>query len=342
MNKTTILLIAAFAMASAAVAQTEAKESTLTAKQVLKQKKAQEAADLKAFKQKQKAELEAFVKAQKQGKDVAPEKPTMVTSGDSLAYLFGIAQSNGLKDYAIHQLGVEEVYLIKFAEGILARAEIHPTDKAAAAVLAGQQIGERVVGMTNSFSKDYYAADKDQSISPSIVANGLVAGLLGTNDVPADSAGTVFQQQMKQRIAQNNETLYGANRLAGEQFLDENKIKEGVVTTASGLQYRVLTMGTGEKPTATQTVIVDYEGRLVDGTVFDSSYERGEPASFAVNQVIAGWTEALQLMPEGSKWELFIPYQLAYGEQETGVIKPYSALFFTVELKGIKNLKDIK
>jgi FKBP-type peptidyl-prolyl cis-trans isomerase FklB len=96
-------------------------------------------------------------------------------------------------------------------------------------------------------------------------------------------------------------------------------------------------MGDGEKPTATQKVKVDYEGHLVDGTVFDSSYKRGQPATFQVNQVIAGWTEALQLMPVGSKWELYIPYQLAYGDRETGrEIKPYSALIFTVELKGIE------
>jgi FKBP-type peptidyl-prolyl cis-trans isomerase FklB len=109
-----------------------------------------------------------------------------------------------------------------------------------------------------------------------------------------------------------------------------------VVTTASGLQYKIIEQGTGEKPKADQSVTVDYEGRLIDGTVFDSSYERGKPATFGVTQVIAGWTEALQLMPMGSKWELYIPYELAYGDRNTGNIKPYSALIFTVELKGIE------
>ena len=114
-------------------------------------------------------------------------------------------------------------------------------------------------------------------------------------------------------------------------------MKEGVQTTASGLQYKVITMGTGEKPTATSKVTVDYEGTLIDGTVFDSSYKRGQPTTFQVNQVIKGWTEALQLMPVGSEWELYIPYQLGYGEREAGqAIKPYSALIFKVKLHGIE------
>ncbi|MDE5740741.1 MAG: FKBP-type peptidyl-prolyl cis-trans isomerase [Bacteroidaceae bacterium] len=129
----------------------------------------------------------------------------------------------------------------------------------------------------------------------------------------------------------------GPNRAAGEKFLEENKVKEGVQTTASGLQYKVITMGTGEKPTATSKVTVDYEGTLIDGTVFDSSYKRGQPTTFQVNQVIKGWTEALQLMPVGSEWELYIPYQLGYGEREAGqAIKPYSALIFKVKLHGIE------
>ncbi|MBO7569253.1 MAG: FKBP-type peptidyl-prolyl cis-trans isomerase, partial [Bacteroidaceae bacterium] len=125
-------------------------------------------------------------------------------------------------------------------------------------------------------------------------------------------------------------------REAGKKFLAENQTKPGVVTTASGLQYKIIEQGAGDTPKANQSVTVDYEGRLIDGTVFDSSYERGKPATFGVTQVIAGWTEALQLMPMGSKWELYIPYELGYGDRETGNIKPYSALIFTVELKGIE------
>jgi len=123
----------------------------------------------------------------------------------------------------------------------------------------------------------------------------------------------------------------------GEKFLAENKTKKGVVTTASGLQYQVIKDGTGEIPKKTDKVKVHYHGTLIDGTVFDSSVQRGEPATFGVTQVIAGWTEALQLMKVGSKWKLFIPYNLAYGERGAGgAIGPYSTLIFEVELLSIE------
>lgn len=122
---------------------------------------------------------------------------------------------------------------------------------------------------------------------------------------------------------------------AGEKFLAENAKKTGVITTASGLQYEILKEGKGSKPTATDKVRVHYHGTLLDGTVFDSSIERKEPAEFAVNQVIAGWTEALQLMPVGSKWKLYIPQELAYGSVNQVTIKPFSMLIFEVELLDI-------
>lgn len=123
---------------------------------------------------------------------------------------------------------------------------------------------------------------------------------------------------------------------AGKAFLEENAAREGVSTTASGLQYEVLTAGDGEKPGASSTVRTHYHGTLISGDVFDSSYQRGEPAEFPVNGVIKGWTEALQMMPVGSKWRLYVPYDLAYGEQGAGgAIKPYSTLIFDVELLGI-------
>lgn len=123
----------------------------------------------------------------------------------------------------------------------------------------------------------------------------------------------------------------------GEKFLEENKKRKGVVTLPSGLQYEILKQGSGPKPTATDKVKTHYHGTLIDGTVFDSSVERNDPATFGVNQVIKGWTEALQLMPVGSKWKLFIPYNLAYGERGAGgKIGPYSALIFEVELLSIE------
>lgn len=126
------------------------------------------------------------------------------------------------------------------------------------------------------------------------------------------------------------------NKAAGELFLAENKKREGIITTASGLQYEILTEGNGPKPKATDTVSCHYEGRLIDGTIFDSSIKRGQPAQFPVNQVIAGWVEALQLMPVGSKWRLYIPSELAYGAHGAGdIIGPNAALIFDVEVLQI-------
>ena len=138
-----------------------------------------------------------------------------------------------------------------------------------------------------------------------------------------------FFQELETKIA-------GEQKAAGEKFLKENAQRAEVKTTASGLQYEVLEATLGQKPKATDTVKVHYEGTLIDGTVFDSSYKRGEPISFGLNQVIKGWTEGLQLMSIGSKYKLYIPYQLGYGEQGAGAsIPPYSTLIFTVELLGI-------
>lgn len=139
-----------------------------------------------------------------------------------------------------------------------------------------------------------------------------------------------FFQELEQKIA-------GEQKAAGEKFLADNAKRAEVKTTASGLQYEVLEATLGQKPKATDTVKVHYEGSLIDGTVFDSSYKRGEPISFGLNQVIKGWTEGLQLMSIGSKYKLYIPYQLGYGEQGAGgSIPPYSTLIFTVELLGIE------
>lgn len=142
-------------------------------------------------------------------------------------------------------------------------------------------------------------------------------------------AQTTVQEFMQKQEAERSKFM----RKAGEDFLAENAKKEGVVVLPSGLQYTVLTEGTGAQPKATDQVKCHYEGRLIDGTVFDSSYQRGEPAVFLLNGVIAGWTEGVQLMKEGAKYRFFIPYNLAYGERGAGnSIPPYAALVFDVEL----------
>lgn len=152
------------------------------------------------------------------------------------------------------------------------------------------------------------------------------------------------QQMMQQFFAEQEALQQAANaekgkaaKAEGEQFLAENAKKEGVKTTASGLQYQVLRDGNGKQPKATDQVECHYEGTLIDGTKFDSSYDRGQTATFPLNQVIAGWTEGLQLMHEGAKYRFFIPYQLGYGERGAGAsIPPYAALIFDVELVAVK------
>ncbi len=135
------------------------------------------------------------------------------------------------------------------------------------------------------------------------------------------------------RLAQMNKEKSDTNLKAGEEFLAQNKTRPGVTETASGLQYEVITEGSGPKPSASNKVTCHYHGTLIDGTIFDSSVQRGQPATFPLNMVIKGWTEALQLMPTGSKWRLFLPPNLAYGERQTGaVIGPNSTLIFEVEL----------
>lgn len=167
--------------------------------------------------------------------------------------------------------------------------------------------------------KDAYAKDA------TIMDSAAIAGVMQK-----------FQVQMREkaeadRIAENKEK-FKANLEEGKLFLTENKTKEGVVTTESGLQYKVIKKGNGASPATTDKVKVHYEGKLLDGTVFDSSYEKKEAAEFGVTQVIKGWTEVLQLMKEGSTYEVYIPYDLAYGERGSGSIKPYSTLIFKVEL----------
>jgi FKBP-type peptidyl-prolyl cis-trans isomerase FklB len=148
---------------------------------------------------------------------------------------------------------------------------------------------------------------------------------------------TALQKDLQAKQQEQTKALAEKNKKEGEAFLAENKKKQGVITMPSGLQYKILTDGKGKSPKATDTVTVNYKGTLIDGTEFDSSYKRGQPATFAVNGVIPGWTEALQLMKEGSKWQMFIPSNLAYGERGAGgAIGPNAVLIFEVELISIK------
>jgi len=195
---------------------------------------------------------------------------------------------------------------------------------------------------------------QDVAIDPAIFARGLRDGLAGgktlMTDDEAQAAISDVQNEMRKKQQEKAQQAGIANKKDGEVFLAANKAKPGVVALPSGLQYKILTPGTGPKPTASDTVVCNYRGTLIDGTEFDSSYKRGQPATFPVGGVIKGWTEALQLMPVGSKWQLFIPPDLAYGERGAGAdIGPDATLVFEVELISIddknkddKNKKDDK
>ena len=178
-------------------------------------------------------------------------------------------------------------------------------------------------------------------VDPDVLAKGLKASYLGGKTLLSDDdAKTVLTEYQKTMMAKQAETmrkLGEKNKADGEKFLSENGKKEGVKTLPSGLQYKVITPGTGKSPKSTDTVTTQYKGTLIDGTEFDSSYKRGQPATFPVSGVIPGWTEALQLMKEGAKWRLFVPSNLAYGERGAGrEIGPNATLIFEVELLSVQ------
>lgn len=180
-------------------------------------------------------------------------------------------------------------------------------------------------------------------INPDLLTKAIKDVLTGQKtqltDQEAGAILTDLQKEMQGKRQEKMKALGEKNKIEGEAFLAENMKKEGVKTLPSGLQYKVITEGKGKSPSATDTVTVQYTGRLVDGTEFDSSYKRGQAATFAVNGVVKGWTEALQLMKEGSKWQLYLPSNLAYGEAGTsgGPIGPNAALIFDVELVSLQS-----
>lgn len=213
-----------------------------------------------------------------------------------------------------------------------------------------QKPGSEKVSLESDMQKQSYAIGMDigeslKNTSMEIDKAALDAGIAAVLDkdskplMTKEEAGKVraaFFKGQQQKAMAERQAAAGKNKEAGEKFLAENARKDGVKTTASGLQYKVIKEGTGPKPAATDRVTVNYEGTLIDGTVFDSSYKRGKPVTFPLNQVIKGWTEGLQLMSEGSKYKLFIPSDLAYGARGAGNrIGPDETLIFTVELLGI-------
>lgn len=265
-------------------------------------------------------------KEKKKGKKAAVEAPvTLNTASDSLSYAMGMDATNGLIPFLQQQLGVDTAYMYKFVEGFKTAIDKEQNNKELTAYAAGVQIAKMVEDRMITQASQKMAGAVD-SISTDMFYKGFLAWL--------EKDSTLFNSDNAQKYIVNTQDALHQKMIAkGLEFLTTNATKEGVKSTSSGLQYKVLQEGHGEIATKDDEVEVKYEGKLIDGTIFDSSYERNpQTTKFRPTQVIKGWTEALTMMPEGSTWELYIPYNLAYGERQAGKIPPYSTLIFKVEL----------
>ena len=263
-------------------------------------------------------------------------KANLKSETDSLAYMIGVSNTQGLKDFAEQRMGIDSTTWADFVKGI--EDGIHKASKEGKAYIAGVQIGQQVSSdMYDGANKSIFGNEATETLSKDNFLAGFIAAIKNGAIVTLEDAQKYAREHTEAIKAKALEAQYGENKAAGEKFLAENKTKEGVITTESGLQYKVIKEGKGEIPTKESTVKVHYKGTLIDGTEFDSSYKREEPTSFRADRVIAGWTEALTMMPVGSKWELYIPQELAYGVRGAGEqIKPFSALIFEVELLEIE------
>ena len=255
---------------------------------------------------------------------------------DTVSYTIGMVQTQGLKEYLVNQLGVDTTYMDAFIKGLNEGANAGD-DKKTAAYYAGIQIGQQISNqMVKGLNHELFGEDSTKTISMKNFLAGFIAGTTGKNQLmTVEQASEIAQNKMQTIKAREAEKQYGDNKAAGEKFLADNAKKEGVKTLPSGVQYKVIKEGSGEIPADSSVVVVNYEGKTIDGQVFDTSYGK-EPVTFPANRVIKGWTEALVHMPVGSVWEVYIPQELAYGERSTGQLKPFSALIFKIELVSIK------
>ncbi len=267
-------------------------------------------------------------------------KANLKSEVDSMIYASGMAQTQGLKEYLVDRLGVDTANIGEFIKGL--NEGVNAGDnKKKAAYYAGIQIGQQISNqMVKGINHEVFGDDSTKSISLKNFMAGFISGTLGKQGLMTiEQAQTVAQTKMQEIKAREMEKTYGPNREEGEKFLAANAKKEGVKTLESGVQYRVIKEGTGAVPADTSLVKVHYEGRLLNDSVFDSSYKRGEPITLRCNQTIKGWTDAMVHMPAGSVWEVYIPQDLAYGEREQGIIKPFSVLVFKIELLEVNPKK---
>ena len=262
-------------------------------------------------------------------------KPNLKDDVDTLSYAFGLARTQGLKQY-LAQMDVDTTYMDAFVKGLKDGANAGD-DKKKAAYYKGLEIGNMISQQwVKGINTELFGQDSTKSISLRNLLAGFIQGATGKKGLmTVEQAGQVAQVKMMAIKAKQLEVQYGPLKKKGEAWMAANAKKPGVKTLPSGVQYKVIKEGAGAMPKDTSLVKVNYEGRLIDGTVFDSSYKNGQPVSLRANQVIKGWTEALVHMPAGSVWEVYIPQELAYGEREQGQIKPYSPLVFKIELLSV-------
>lgn len=262
-------------------------------------------------------------------------KPNLKNDVDTLSYAMGMAQTQGLKQY-LAQMEIDTTYMDAFIKGLNEGANAGD-DKKKAAYYMGIQIGQQISNrMVKGINHELFGEDSTKTISLKNFMAGFIQGVKGKKGLmTVEQAGQVAQMKMMSIKAKNMEEQYGPLKKKGEAWMAANAKKQGVKTLPSGVQYKVIKVGAGQMPKDTSVVKVNYEGRLIDGTVFDSSYKNGQPVTLRANQVIKGWTEALVHMPAGSVWEVYIPQELAYGDREQGQIKPYSPLVFKIELISV-------
>ncbi len=264
-------------------------------------------------------------------------KASLKNDVDTMSYAMGMAQTQGLKDFLVGRMNIDTTYMDEFVKGLNAGVNAGD-DKKLAAYYAGIQIGQQISNqMFKGINHEVFGDDTTKTISMKNFMAGFISGTTGKKGLmTVQQAQAIAQMKMMAIKTREMSKQYGPNKEAGEKFLFENKKKAGVKTLPSGVQYKVIKEGNGPMPKDTSMVKVNYEGRTINGKVFDSSYKRNAPVTLRANQVIKGWTEALTHMPVGSVWEVYIPENLAYGEREQGDIKPFSTLIFKIELLSIE------
>ena len=264
-------------------------------------------------------------------------KANLKNDVDSLSYAFGLAQTRGLKEYLTQRMDVDTAYIDEFIKGL--NESVNAGDnKKKTAYYAGLQIGQQISQqMIKGINYEVFGDDSTQTISLNNFMAGFVTGTKGEDGLMSiDEAAANIETMLKTVKSRVMSEKYGDWKKQCEDYMAEIAKKEGIQELGDGIYYEVITEGKGDIPADTSRVTVNYEGKLLNDTIFDSSYQRNEPAKFRCNQVIPGWTKALTKMPVGSTWMVYIPQEQAYGEREAGKILPFSCLIFKIELLGIE------